>query len=169
MNWARPDKLLNSKEMESSESTKNTVKQILSEYLTKHSMRKTPERFAILDKIYSIKGHFDVETIYSMLIEDNYHVSKATIYNNIGILLDCKLVIRHQFGGSTTQYEKSYKAGVHNHFICTKCGIVKEFTDTNIKRAIHNKHIKDFTVESYTLYVYGICDKCKQKEENESK
>ncbi|MBP5458533.1 MAG: transcriptional repressor, partial [Paludibacteraceae bacterium] len=137
--------------MESSESTKKTIKKIFTEYLDKHAMRKTPERFAILDKIYSIKGHFDVETIYNMLLEDNYHVSKATIYNNIGLLLDCKLVTRHQFGGSTTQYEKSYNTGIHNHIICTKCGMVREFTDTNIKRAIQNKHIKDFTIESYTL------------------
>ena len=151
--------------MESSESTKNTIKKIFADYLDKHAMRKTPERFAILDKIYSIKGHFDVETIYNMLLEDNYHVSKATIYNNIGLLLDCKLVTRHQFGGNTTQYEKSYNTGIHNHIICTKCGMVREFTDTNIKRAIQNKHLRDFTIESYTLYIYGICDKCKRQEE----
>lgn len=155
--------------MESSGSTQNTVKKIFTEYLEKRSMRKTPERFAILEKIYSIKGHFDVDTIYNMLLEDNYHVSRATIYNNIGLLLDCKLVIRHQFGGNTTQYEKSYNSGIHNHFICTKCGTMKEFTDTNIKRAIQNKHLKDSTIERYTLYVYGTCDKCKQQESNAPK
>lgn len=154
--------------MEPAESTKNRVRKILGEYLAKHSMRKTPERFAILDKIYSIKGHFDIETIYHRLIDDNYHVSRATIYNNIGILIDCKLVVRHQFGSGTTQYEKTYNAGVHHHLICTKCGTIKEFTDTNIKRSIQNKHVKDFNIENYTLYIYGTCEKCKQSEENET-
>lgn len=155
--------------METTSDTKNKVKKILEEYLAKHAMRKTPERFAILDKVYSIKGHFDVETIYDMLLKENYHVSRSTIYNNINILLDCKLVTRHQFGSNTAQYEKTHNTGTHNHLICNKCGAVKEFTDTNIKRAISNKHVKDFAVESYSLYIYGTCEKCRQKEENEER
>jgi len=144
------------------EQIKDTVKQIFTKYLKEHTLRKTSERFAILERIYSIEGHFDIESLYSFMKENHYRVSRATLYNNINLLLDCKLVTKLQFGNNA-QFEKAYNTNIHNHFICTDCGKVKEFSDVNIKRAIQSKKIKNFNVSHYSLYVYGVCNKCKKK------
>ena len=75
------------------ENIKDTVKQILTEYLQKNGHRKTPERYAILDTIYSIKGHFDVDELYSYMAEkEKFRVSRATLYNTIILLIDAGLV-----------------------------------------------------------------------------
>ena len=42
------------------QNVKDTVRQIFTEYLNANGHRKTPERYAILDTIYSIDGHFDI-------------------------------------------------------------------------------------------------------------
>ena len=47
--------------------TKEAVEKILTDYLEKHKHRKTSERFAILNEIYSHEGHFDIEGLYVMM------------------------------------------------------------------------------------------------------
>ena len=142
------------------ENVKETVKQILTDYLQKNGHRKTPERYAILDTIYSIQGHFDIDTLYHFMEDEgNFRVSRATLYNTIILLMDANLVIRHQFG-SSSQYERAYKNGTHHHMICTDCGIVTEFEDEKLKQAIVETKLKRFTTTHYSLYVYGMCSKC---------
>mgnify|MGYP002964059013 FL=1 len=51
-----------------SQNVKDTVRQIFTEYLNANGHRKTPERYAILDTIYSIDGHFDIDTLYSLTV-----------------------------------------------------------------------------------------------------
>ena len=145
------------------EQTQEIVEQIFTKYLKEHSLRKTPERFAILDRIYSIKGHFDIDDLHAFMRENNYHVSRATLYNTIDLLVDCNLVIKHQFGkNNISTFEKAHDKGIHHHFICMACGNVKEFSDANIKHAVQSKKINNFNISHYTLYIYGTCGKCKK-------
>ena len=155
--------------MKQNEQTKNAVKQIFTEYLKNHALRKTPERFAILDMIYSIDGHFDIDQLYQHMINAKYPVSRATLYNNISLLIDAKLLIKHHINNNIAQYERSYNSGMHNHMICSVCGKVKEFSDQNILRAIKTKKMTNFTPSHYTLYIYGICSKCAHKEDDKKK
>ena len=139
---------------------KETVRQIFTEYLETNGHRKTPERFAILDTIYSINGHFDIDMLYSqMMNQENFRVSRATLYNTIILLMDAKLVIKHLFGNSS-QYEKSFNIETHHHLICTQCGKVTEFQKETLKADIANTKLNRFQMSHYSLYIYGICSKC---------
>ena len=143
---------------------KQKVKQLFTEYLEKKSHRKTSERYAILDEIYSINEHFDVDSLYTHLKKRKHHVSRATVYNTIELLLDSNLITRHQFGKNLARFEKSYSYKQHDHLICENCEHIFEFCDPRVQQ-IQSMigGLLHFNVTHHALHLFGKCNELEQK------
>ena len=145
------------------ECDKATVRNILTSYLELNNHRKTPERYAILDAVYGMTGHFTLEELGDKLNDDlNFPVSRATLYNTLKLFMELRLVIRHRFQGQT-KYEACYADNSHSHQICTMCGRVTEIRSGSLIKAIDGLRLKRFRKDGFTLYIYGICSTCQAK------
>ena len=138
---------------------KEKVRGILDSYLEINNHRKTTERFATLDAVYDMQGHFSLEELREKMSKDNFRVSRATLYNTMRLFIELRLVVRHRFIGQT-KYEGCYNNDEHIHQICTVCGAVTEIESTPITTAIAETKFTRFRKDGFSLYIYGICSRC---------
>ena len=145
------------------ENVKAAVERILNSYLEMNNHRKTPERYAILNAVYSMNGHFTLDELSEKLVNEyRFPVSRATLYNTLNLFMELRLVLRHRFQG-TTKYEACYDNDSHCHQMCTVCGKVSEFRSPEITEAIDNLRLRRFRKDGFTLYIYGICSTCQAR------
>jgi len=151
----------------------DTLHNLFSNYLKNKKLRNTAERTAIYKAICQTKEPFTLEMIRQQLEDANFHVSRASVYNTIELLLDANLVVRQQFTSAIVQYELKHIAEQFNNVICTSCGTVRKIKNDKLKQLLSDYKIPKFTMEHYSLQFYGICSKCKfriaQKGNNKQK
>ena len=142
-----------------SEEHRKEVYERFRRFLKHRGLRQTSERFVVLDAIYDTNGHIDADELYVRLKQEQHSISRATVYNTLNVLLDCDLVVRHQFGGNAqSKYEPAYRYWQHDHLICLDCHHVLEFCDPRIQSI--QEMVADvyrFEIKSHALNLYGHC------------
>jgi Fe2+ or Zn2+ uptake regulation protein len=127
--------------------------------LENSKLKTTPQRLAILKEIDK-KGHASIEEIYEDIKEMFESISLATIYKNINSMKEKNIITEiclHQ----KPKYEITKEP--HAHFVCEICGEVEDVPFPQIVNEELNKTYPDTKKE---LYLYGICQKCKNKDGN---
>ena len=143
----------------------NPARTALTSFLKEKKMRRTPERDAILEKVFSTDAHFYADALHEALELDGYHVSLSTVYSTIQLLLEAGLVRRHQFGNQPAQYERVLQGITesHHHLVCTSCGRIRDIKAPELMNRINALKYPTFKTEFFTLYVYGLCSRCQKR------
>jgi Fur family ferric uptake transcriptional regulator len=150
--------------MDQPNETVEELHNMFSEYLKNNKLRNTAERSAIFTKICSMEDLFTLDAIWQQLEHENFHVSRASVYNTMELLLNAKIVVRHQFAYTQVFYELKHLSDDHHYTICSDCGTVQRHENKKLTHILLGYKIKKFTTGHYSLYFYGTCSKCKYKQ-----
>ena len=136
------------------------VREAFSGFLKQRKQRQTPERFAVLEEAYATDDHYDADELYLRLKKKGVQVSRATVYNTLELLLECELVIRHQFGKNQAKYERAFSYRQHDHLICMDCNELFEFCDPRLQSIQEMvADIFQFDIKHHSLNLYGHCQR----------
>jgi len=141
-----------------------TQERLFAEFLTRSGLKFTPERRIVLEEIFKVRDHFEVEDLLLRIRQNGRRVSKGTIYRTLKLLEDCGLVRQVAFTDKHTHYEYVYGHEHHEHLICRSCGQVIDFCREEIERALEEICAQNsFVMESHKVEVVGLCSLCRKK------
>lgn len=134
-------------------------------YLRSKGLKFTFERRIILETIFSLHNHFDVEDLYRKIEKRiGERISLATIYRTLPLLVESGLIREALKCQERGVYEHIWGHKHHDHIICINCGKVIEFTDEDIEK-LQEKVCKKFNFKpmEHRLGIRGYCGECQKK------
>ena len=102
------------------------------DFLRDNGHRVTQERLTLFDEIFTLHGHIDAEELLESMVERGQKISRATVYRNLDLLVECGLVLKHRLGRRRYVFEHVHTGQRHDHLVCSDCGRVAEFVSPGI-------------------------------------
>ena len=131
------------------------------EALKKEGLKYTPQRTAVLEEIIKDKGHRESEEIYLALKKRGQHVSRATVYRTMDILVNNDFARKMNLGDGRARYESKVNSPHHDHLVCMDCGLIVEFMDQKIEDLQDEIAIQyEFQLKRHIHQLFGLCKKC---------
>jgi Fur family ferric uptake transcriptional regulator len=133
------------------------------QFLRGRGQRVTGERLALFDEIFSQHGHIDAEALLGAMKARGLKISRATVYRNLDLLVECGLARKQRLSSRGFLYEHIHPGQQHDHLVCTGCGRVVEFVSAGIaalQSEICRAH--GFVPTRHTLQISGLCNVCAQ-------
>ena len=114
------------------------AKAVLTQYIESRGLRKTQERYAILEAVYGFNEPFSIEDLSNALME-KCQVTLPTLYRTLDLFITLGLVIRH------TLKRVWFSNGIHHHYGCEKFvpGFSEEFFRKAAKSVGADQYLKD--------------------------
>lgn len=132
--------------------------------LKENGYKLTTQRKVVLNAMLEHQEeHLTVEEIYQFVKESNPEIGLATVYRNIQLLSEMRIVEKLNLDDGFTRYELAIEGEVHrhHHLICEDCGKVIEVKEDlmgSIEKSF--KETYGFVVNDHQAKFFGICSDC---------
>ena len=147
----------------------SAIRERFKSYLASQSLKLTPQRSDVFEKVFETHEHFSAETLYAWLRNDeDSKVSRATVYRTLQLLQDGGFIESLDTGRGELVYEHVVGHRHHDHMVCLGCGKIEEFQDERIEELQEKAcERKGFELVSHTLRLMGYCKACARKRRRE--
>lgn len=123
--------------------------------------RHSQQRDMIYDYLRSTREHPSAETIYTALKAKMPNLSLGTVYRNLKLLEENGRIRRVPALQNAERYDCI--CCDHAHFVCTKCGKVRDLEPIDAREAAGAFTLEKGDVSmSVSLTISGICAECRK-------
>jgi len=144
-------------------------RQVLATYLTRHRLKRSAQREAILDAFLRAGHHVSVEDLLKIVRRRHPDVGRTTIYRTLKLFREAGLASELAFGDEA-RFEPQWNRDHHDHFVCVSCGEILEFQSPEIERLqLEIAERVGFKVEGHRHTIFGRCRRCASKPAREAR
>ena len=120
------------------------------------------ERLKILDIFLAIEKHVTISDL-ELIVQETAPELRDSDFLQETMAMFCQFGFaqRRDFENNETLYEHLHLGKHHDHFICTKCGLIQEFKDDDLE------HLQMVIAEKFQFHplqhkteIYGMCSGC---------
>lgn len=138
-------------------------KQVFDAYITTNRLKHSEQREVILDTFLRSERHLSVDDLLQLVQKRRPDIGRTTVYRTLKLLQAAGLAQELALQGQT-RFEREYKREHHDHFICTSCNEIFEFSSPDIER------IQDeiaagigFVIQGHRHHIFGLCRDCARR------
>lgn len=138
--------------------------EIFLRYLRFRGLRVTPERRALLGAIFAQHGHIDADQVLAAVRAAGGKISRATVYRNLDLLVDCGLVQKVRLGRQRFVFEHVHPGQRHDHLACRVCGRIVEFVSPGMSALLGEIcRAHGFDRDANRIQILGCCAGCRER------
>lgn len=132
------------------------------EVLESINATRISDRLRILDEFLTVELHITLPHLLEFIEAGGINdYDLEFLRETMEMFVLCGFAQKNEFDTQETTYEHHHLGDHHDHFICTACGLIKEFNNSSLERlqlelaAEHNFHPLQHKME-----IYGLCEDC---------
>ncbi len=135
--------------------------------LRENGYKITPQRHEILNAFldHSSKPPLSTEEVFVKVKEKYENISLDTVYRNLGVLQNLKIINRVNYHDVKSRYELNPGGDHQHHMICLACGSAEAINFCPLKLMGENSipAEKNFEVREHTFELFGYCSICRER------
>lgn len=140
----------------------------LEEVCRKAGFKITHQRKEIFKEVARSIDHPDAESVYKSVRRRIPSISQDTVYRTLRMLTDLEMI--NILGASKDRIRFDANLEPHHHFVCSKCGLTRDFQSVDLNNLTVPDSVKDMgSVRMVQVEVRGVCQACLETEKPNKK
>jgi len=133
---------------------------VLNAHLKRRGLNRSSRRDVVVSTFLASNKHLSVDDLYNLVRRKSPGIGRTTVYRTLKLLESAGLAQALVLQGET-RFERELNRRHHDHFICSACGSIFEFSSDEIEALQEEEARKiGFHIEGHKHQVYGKCTKC---------
>ncbi len=125
-------------------------------------LKATHQRMEVFAELAASDEHPDAETLYQRVRERVPAISRDTVYRTLATLERKGFIRRADAVTGASRYDANPRP--HHHFICTSCGLIKDFRSEALDDLSIPKSVEALgRIDTAQVQVRGVCKSCQKK------